>query len=249
VYTAGVAYGDIMRRKGVLAPRKPFTPGYDVVGIIDAVGRKTDTHWIGTRVAAFMEGPGFGGYTDYVCISPERIIPVHPHLDDANAVALGLNYITVYQLLHRFIPVKSGQTLLIHGAAGGVGTALIDLALVQGIQCFRTASEAKHAFLVERHCTPMDYRSTDFVERILAWTDEGVDAVIDGIGGHHLIRSYRALRPHDTLVMLGISGDVSKGLGARLNAAKNYLALKLKWDSKIITVYAVTSSPSASIQE
>jgi len=242
VHTAGVAFGDIMRRRGVLAPPWTFTPGYDVVGIIDAIGSSVEGVAIGDRVATMMPGPGFGGYADHVCVKSTRLVAVPDGVEDDNAVALGLNYITAYQLIHRFVPVESGQKALVHGAAGGVGTAMLDLGGLAGIELYGTASKGKHGYLEERNCTPIDYRSEDFVERIGELTEDGVDAVFDGIGGAHLNRSYKTLRERGTLVMFGVSGDLSKGVGALATGLAYFSKLKLCMDGRKVKMYNITSS-------
>ncbi|MCA9523975.1 MAG: zinc-binding dehydrogenase, partial [Myxococcales bacterium] len=212
VEAAGVAFGDVMRRRGVLAPPGAFTPGYDVVGVIDAVGETVSGDWLGRRVAAMMPSVGLGGYADHVCVPADRLARVPDGVPPAEAVALGLNYITAYQLLHRFSPVRAGQRILIHGAAGGVGTALLELGEKLGLEMYGTASSAKHDLVRERGGVPIDYRSEDFVSRVAELTHGGgVDVVFDSIGGAHLRRSYQTLRPRGTLVSFGVSGDLSRG--------------------------------------
>ena len=245
VHAAGVAFGDVMRRRGVLAPPWTFTPGYDVVGTIEAVGPGVRDMAVGDRFAAMMPGPGFGGYADRVCLDTSRLVAVPDGLSDTDAVALGLNYITAYQILNRLSSLVAGQRVLIHGAAGGVGTAVVDLGQWMGLEMFGTASAPKHAFLESRGCTPIDYRSEDFVDRIASLTDEGVDLAIDGIGGAHLARSYETLQPEGALVMLGISGEISKGLGALASTVTQLARLKLRRDARRVEVYRIMGSKHA----
>ena len=248
VEAAGVAYGDVMRRRGVLAPPWAHTPGYDVVGRIDAlgdaVGRAGD--WaLGQRVAALLPGPGFGGYAEHVVVGARRLAPVPAGLDPAVAVALGLNYITAWQLIHRIAELEQGQRVLVHGAAGGVGLAVLDLAARAGLETYGTASAGKHAHLRARGCTPIDYRSEDFVARIHERCPGGVDAVFDGIGGAHLRRSWAAVREGGMLVALGVSGDVEGGMGAVLRGMTIYLGLRAR-RRKRAHFYRITMSPGAS---
>ena len=242
VHAAGVAFGDVMRRRGVLAPPWAFTPGYDVVGVVDAVGSSVTDVALGARVAAMMPGPGFGGYADHVLVKSSRLVLVPDGVDDTNAVALGLNYITAYQLIHRFVPLKAGQRALVHGAAGGVGTAMLDLGGLAGVELFGTASKGKHSYLEARGCTAIDYRNEDFVERMAELAPDGVDAVFDGIGGAHLARSYKTLNGRGTLVMFGISGDLSKGVGALATGLAHFSKLKLCMDGRQVKMYNITSS-------
>src|SRR5262249_19515993 len=111
VEAAGVAFGDVVRRRGVMAPRRPFTPGYDVVGIVDAVGPDVDTARLGGRGAAMMPTMGIGGYAEHVCVPAARLVDVPDGIDPAIAVSLGLNYITAYQLLCPIAPLRPREKL------------------------------------------------------------------------------------------------------------------------------------------
>ncbi|MFT4622284.1 MAG: NADPH:quinone reductase-like Zn-dependent oxidoreductase [Myxococcota bacterium] len=226
VNLAGVAFGDVMRRRGVLAPPWSFTPGYDVVGTVDARGDTAEVS-VGQRVAAFMPGPGFGGYADHVCVHTDRLVAVPDGVDDATAIGLGLNYVTAYQLIHRFLSLERGDSVLVHGAAGGVGTAMLDLGALHGLTLFGTASAGKHSALTARGCTPIDYRSEDFVERMASLAPDGVNAVVDGIGGAHLRRSAAVLAPGGGLAALGVSGDLSGGWLGVAAGFRHLAALRL----------------------
>ena len=126
VLTAGVSLPDVMMREGIHpeTPRLPFTPGWDLVGVVDQLGEGVTGFERGQMVAAL---PIFGAYTEFICIPQWYLVPVPSGLDPAEAVSLVLNYITAYQMLHRSAKMKAGQRILIHGAAGGVGTALLQL--------------------------------------------------------------------------------------------------------------------------
>jgi NADPH:quinone reductase-like Zn-dependent oxidoreductase len=243
VAAAGVAFGDVVRRRGLLAPRRPFTPGYDVAGSVEAVGEGVDGALVGRRVAALMPKPGLGGYAEHVCIPADRLVAIPDGIDAAEAVCLGLNYITAYQLLHRIVPLREGQRVLVHGAAGGVGTALVDLGRLLKLEMYGTASAAKHELVRARGATPIDYRHEDFVARIGELTGDGVDAVFDAIGGAHLERSYRALRRGGTLVSFGLSGDLARGWRAVLGGLGTVAALKLHLDGRHVRLYAITATP------
>lgn len=245
VDVAGVAFGDVMRRRGLFAPRKPFTPGYDVAGTVDAVGAGVDAALVGTRVAAMMPRPGIGGYAEHVCVPARRLVTVPDEVAFDDAVCLGLNYITAYQLIHRFAKLSRGDTVLIHGAAGGVGTALLDIGRSVGLTMYGTASAPKHDLVRARGATPIDYRHEDFVARMRELEPDGVDAVFDGIGGDNLRRSYRVLGPRGTLVFFGVSGDLDRGLRGVSASARAFLALKLRPDRKRVKLYMITASPGA----
>src|SRR5262249_20178614 len=158
-----------------------FTPGYDIAGTVDAVGPALDASLVGRRVAVFMPGPGIGGYAEHVCVGADRLVLIPDGIDPAEAGCLGLNYITAYQLLHRVVRLREGQRVLVPGAAGGVGTALLDLGRLLALEMYGTASAAKHDFVRARGAIPIDYRSGDFAPRIAELTGDGVDAVFDPI--------------------------------------------------------------------
>jgi NADPH:quinone reductase-like Zn-dependent oxidoreductase len=248
VEAAGVAFGDVMRRRGVLAPRKkPFTPGYDVAGTIDELGPGVAGYRVGDRVAVMMPRVGIGGYAEHVCVAEKRLVRVPDGVSADDAVCLGLNYITAYQLLHRFVKVKEGQRILVHGAAGGVGTALLDLGKLAGLEMYGTASAPKHDLVRERGCTPIDYRSEDFVARIDELTGgRGVEVVYDGIGGRHLRSSYQTLARGGTLVSFGVSGDLERGLRGLARGMMTFAALKLRpFDGRAVRMYLISISRGA----
>jgi NADPH:quinone reductase len=211
---AGVSAMDLMvRRAGFPGfPKVPFTPGVDVLGVVDEVGRDVFDVEPGQRVAALLGDTG--GYAEYVCVPASETAPVPDGLDAAEAVCLVANYLTAYTMLHRAAEVKSGERILIHGAAGGVGTALLELGGLAGLELYGTASKPNHDLVRSLGGIPIDYRNEDFVERIRALTGDGVDAVFDPIGGaNQLWRSYRALRHGGRLVWFGVAATSRSGLG------------------------------------
>jgi len=136
---------------------------------------------------------------------------VPPGLDAAESVSLILNYITAYQMLHRSAKVRSGQRVLIHGAAGGVGTALLQLGGLAGLEMYGTCSSQNALTVSELGGIPIDYKQQDFVQEIHRLTPEGVDVVFDGIGGSHIWRSRKALRHGGRVVAYGLTGSLSGG--------------------------------------
>src|SRR5580704_7451780 len=165
VLAAGVAYADILIRRGLYPDQPPFpcTPGYDIVGEIDAVGEGVTEFRVGQRVAAMTM---IGGYSQFTIVPAEHLVAVPDGLDAAEAVSLVLNYVTAYQMLHRVAHLRAGQRMLVHGAAGGVGTAALQLGKIAGLEMFGTASAAKHDLVRELGATPIDYRTEKFAERI-----------------------------------------------------------------------------------
>lgn len=207
---AGVALPDVMAREGIHpeTPPVPFTPGWDLVGVVDELGTGVDGLARGQVVAAM---PISGAYTDHLCLAEREWVPVPPGLDPAEAVSLVLNYITAYQMLHRSADVQRGQRALIHGAAGGVGTALLQLGRLAGLEMYGTCSSRGAAAVSGLGGIPIDYRDADFVAEIARLTGEGVDVVFDGIGGDHIWRSRKALRPGGKVVAYGLTGSLSGG--------------------------------------
>jgi NADPH2:quinone reductase len=147
--------------------------------------------------------PISGAYAEFVCLPQHELVPVPPGLDAAEAVSLVLNYITAYQMLHRSAKVGPGQRVLIHGAAGGVGTALLQLGRLAGLEMYGTCSSGGASVVSELGGVPIDYRNQDYVKEIHRLTSEGVDAVFDPIGGAHLWHSRKALRPGGRVVVYG----------------------------------------------
>lgn len=210
VLAAGVALPDLLAREGVHpeTPRVPFTPGWDLVGVVDRVGERVRGFKPGDSVAAM---PISGAYAEFVCIRERQLVPVPAGLDPAEAVSLILNYVTAYQMLHRSVKVKAGQVALIHGAAGGVGSALLQLCQLAGVKTYGTCSARTASIVRELGGVPIDYQSQDFVKEIHRLTGDGVDVVFESIGGKHIWESRKALRRGGTVVAYGLTGSLSEG--------------------------------------
>lgn len=211
VEASGVALADTMRKEGLypLSPEPPFTPGYDAIGIVDAIGPDVENHKIGDRAAVFFNG--VGGYSSHVIAPAEEAIPVPETLDPSAAVALLLNYVTAYQMLHRIARVSAGDRVLIHGASGGVGTALLELGRLAELEMYGTASAAKHSVVEGYGAVAIDYRSSDFVEVLEKLAPNGIDAVFDPIGGRNWDRSMRTLHNQGTFVGYGYTSVLEPG--------------------------------------
>ena len=216
VLAAGVSLPDVLAREGVHpeTPRVPYTPGWDLVGIVDQIGEGVSGFEMGQTVVAM---PISGCYAQYVCLPARKFIPAPGGLDPAETVALILNYITAYQMLHRSAKIKPGQRVLIHGASGGVGTALLQLGRLAGVEMYGTCSAQAAEIVRELGATPIDYRNSDFVEEIQHFTSDGVDAVFEGIGGDNLWRSRKALREGGRVVVYGFQAKLRGGRMASKN--------------------------------
>ena len=223
VLAAGVAFADVLMRHGLYpgTPRFPFAPGYDIVGEIDAVGPDVKHFCVGQRVAALTM---VGGYSRFTIVPAIHLVPVPDGLDPAEAVSLVLNYVTAYQMLNRIAQLRAGQSLLVHAAAGGVGTATLQLGKIVGLELFGTASKSKHELISALGAVPIDYQSEKFVDRIKQLLSKGLDCVFDPIGGTHWWESYSCLRRGGSLICYGAQAAVSDG---KLSAGLGFALLGL----------------------
>jgi len=210
VLAAGVSLPDIMAREGVHpeTPPVPFTPGWDLVGAVDRLGDGVTGFKPGEIVAAL---PISGAYAELVCLPQRELVPVPSGLDPAEAVSLILNYVTAYQMLHHSAKVKPGQRVLIHGASGGVGSALLQLGRLAALEMYGTCSSRGASAVSDLGGIPIDYQHQDFVKEIQRLTSDGVDVVFDGIGGSHIWRSRKALRPGGKVVAYGLTSSLRGG--------------------------------------
>jgi NADPH2:quinone reductase len=223
VLAAGVALPDIMAREGVHpeTPRLPFTPGWDLIGLVDRLGNGVSGIEPGQTVAAM---PISGAYAEFICLPQRELVPVPSGLDAAEAVSLVLNYITAYQMLHRSAKVRLGQRVLIHGASGGVGTALLQLGSLAGLEMYGTCSARGAPAVSDLGGIPIDYHNQDFVEEIFRLTSEGVDVVFDPIGGYHIWHSRKVLRPGGRVVAYGNTTSLrGEGLASGRPGRRNRL--------------------------
>lgn len=199
VLSAGVAFDDILWQSGKVprGPKPPYTLGYDLVGVVDKLGPNGMGFELGEMVAALVRT---GGYAQFAIVPTEYLVKVPADLDPSKVVCLTLNYITGFQLFKRIASVVPGNRVLVHGAAGGVGTAMLQLGRLMDLEMYGTASASKHGLVSSLGATAIDYRNEDCVERVLHLTGDGIDVVIDHIGGDHLKRSFQTLRPGGILI-------------------------------------------------
>lgn len=210
VLASGLEYTDVLIRKhiypqtGLLRP--PFTLGYDLVGEIDAVGDGVRGLRVGDRVADMTV---VGSNATYRILRAEDVTPVPEGADAAEAATLILSWTTAYQLLHRAARVQPGQRVLVHGAAGAVGQALIALGRLAGVEVWGAANGGHAPLIRELGATPIAYGREDFT-RVLPG---GFDVVFDGIGEDGFRRSLAALRPGGRLCAYGYSAGVQANHG------------------------------------
>lgn len=233
IVVAGIGFPDVVIREGTYpgGPKPPFTPGYDFIGTVDKLGAGVTGVDLGQTVGAITV---YGSYADYLCVPAGWLVPVPAGLDPAEAVSLVFNYVTAYQMLHRAARVKKGDRLLVHGAAGGVGTAVLQLGQLAGLELFGTASGTQTGVVSALGATPIDYTEGSFLTRIRELTDDGVDVVLDGIGGRVALRSYRALRRGGRLVMFGHYSTLVGGRKSVRRMAVFYLSAAMVFAANLV---------------
>lgn len=244
VLATPVCAPDVQARYGhtPIPPKIPFVPGYAIIGIVDAVGEPKERAGggasrvsVGDRVGALTVS---GGYAEYIYLGEGDIIPVPDTLDPAAAATLILNYIVAYQTLHRSAKVEAGDRVLIIGASGGVGTALLQLGELADLHMYGIASEAKHDIVAKYGATPIDYHTQDFVEVIRQTEPAGLDAVFDGMVWGYLDRGFSLLRRRGTWVQYGNPLSFS-GL---LRLLGKLVVLNLRPDGRSLKLYGTTTS-------
>ena len=224
VFVTSAAFTDVMIRKGMypdVKEKPPFSLGYDMVGVVDKLGEGVTRFRVGQKVADLTV---IGAYSEYICLPESRLTLVPDGLDPAEAVSLILSYVTAYQMLHRIAKVKESQRMLVHGAGGAVGTAMLQLGKLLDLEMYGTASKSKHELVARLGATPIDYRSENWVERIRTLTGDGVDAVFDPIGGDSFKKSFSVLRPGGILVAYGFYNAV---MGKGGSIPLDFIRLKL----------------------
>jgi NADPH2:quinone reductase len=229
VRAAGVGATDLIMLSGnyLYAPKMPFVPGYEVAGVVDAIGAGVAGFNLGQRVAALTV---YGGFAELLVRDAQHFLTVPSDVSDRDAAAVILNYVTAWQMIHRVAKVRSGQTALVTGAAGGVGTAALQLLRLAGVKTYGAASASKHSTLHSLGATPIDYRAGRLDRLMRALEPQGVDYVFDAVGGANIGLCIGALRRGGTVVgfgFMGAAGMLSKlamfsnlFIGARLRGRR-----------------------------
>jgi NADPH:quinone reductase-like Zn-dependent oxidoreductase len=220
VEAAGINFADIAARLGNYpdAPPFPFVPGYEVAGRIDAVGDGVDAARVGEDVFVMTR---FGGYSSVVCVPANSAIVRPPGMSAEVGAALPVNYLTAWMMLRVMGRVEAGDRVFIHSAAGGVGLASIDLCRAVGAEIWGSAGQGKHAFLAERGVHHLlDSRADE-------WPTEGMDLVLDPIGGRSWARGLEGLRSGGRLVAFGFSAGSTGSRPSKWNQLQ--AALGIPW--------------------
>ncbi|MFE2408240.1 medium chain dehydrogenase/reductase family protein [Kitasatospora sp. NPDC059408] len=229
VEASGVSFAEQQMRRGRYydQPPFPFVPGYDLVGRVLTTGEDVDPRLTGRRVAALVKT---GGWSSHVVLDAADAVEVPEGLAADEAETVVVNGITAWQMLHRQARVRAGQTILVHGASGGVGSVLVQLALAAGVTVIGTASARHHDALRERGVIPVDYRSGDVPARVRELAPGGVDAVFDHVGGRSVIDSWHLLAAGGTLVAYG-SASTRDDTGSKQWPVLKILARTWLWNT------------------
>jgi NADPH:quinone reductase-like Zn-dependent oxidoreductase len=189
------------------APKIPFVPGYEVASVVDAIGRGVTGFEVGQRVAALTV---YGSFAELLVREAEHFLPIPDGVSNRDAAAVILNYVTAWQMIHRVARVQPGRTALVTGAAGGVGTAALQLLRLAGVKTYGAASAPKHELLRSLGAIPIDYRA-GLIDRLTrAMEPAGVDYAFDAVGGANTSVCIGALRCRGTLVGFGFMGASTK---------------------------------------
>jgi NADPH:quinone reductase-like Zn-dependent oxidoreductase len=235
VRASGVNFADVMARLGFYrdAPPLPCVVGYEVSGVIDAVGPGVTDRKVGERVVSFTR---FGGYSDVVCVPHFQATAIPDSLSFSAAASLPVQWVTAWHMIVFLGNLQKGQRVLIQAAAGGVGTAAIQIARRIGAETIGTASASKHERLKElglHHA--IDYRTEDFEEAVKKITDgKGVDLALDAVGGDSFKKSYRSLKKTGKLVMFGASSAAPDGSGSLFPMIKMAMQMPFFWSVKLL---------------
>ena len=254
IVSAGTGFTDTMIRRGRYPDYKgplPFTPGYDIVGVVEKTGPGVDSPRQGQMVADLCV---VGGYAQYAIRPAHNLVPVPDGVDPDQAVCIPLAYLTAFQMLTRYRFLPSGATILVIGASGTVGTALLDLARHFNIKAIGTSSAGNLPMVEKFGAMAIDYRAGDFVSSVRRLTTSpsgrvGVDVAFDAIGGSHFNRSFACLAPGGLLVGYG-SQTMGAGGESLLSAGLGLVRLKL-WNATSLLLrrrralfYSITSRRS-----
>jgi synaptic vesicle membrane protein VAT-1 len=240
VRAAGINFADLLARVGLYpdAPKLPCVIGYEASGIVDQVGPGVSEHKVGDRVFAM---PKFGGYTDTLVVSTDKVFPMPDKMTFEEAAALPVVYVTAYDMMLFTGNLRPGSSILIHSAAGGVGLAAIQIAKTRGCTIFGTASPSKHDFLrAQGVAHPIDSRG-DYAAAVRSVVgDRGLDLILDPVGGKSWTVGYELLGPCGRLVAFGLSA-ASPGkrrnlvhAAAQLLKVKRLSPMRLMEDNKTV---------------
>jgi len=226
VKACGLNFAEVSARQGIYpdAPKPPCVVGYEGAGIVEALGAGVQGWAIGTRVL-FMKR--FGAHADCVCVPLDLVAPLPDAVSFEQGAALPVVYLTAYHMLFRVARVRAGDSVLIHMAAGGVGTATLQLCRsIGGITTLGTCSASKHDYARAQGCQhPIDYRTQSYADEVRRLTDgRGVDYVFDPLGGRDWKTGYALLRESGMLVCYGLANAAQPGKRSLWRASRVVLS-------------------------
>jgi len=205
VRAAGINFSDLLARQGLYpdAPKLPCTVGYEVAGVVEAVGPGVTAFRTGERVVATTK---FGGQSELVVTPVGSVFPLPATWTFEQGAAFPVVYLTAHHMLVRVAAAQRGETVLVHAAAGGVGLAVAELGRILGLRVLGLCSSSKHAVLREYGVEPFDGRDPRWFDVVRRVMPGGVDIVLDAVGGDSWRHGYRLLAPAGRLVCYGASG-------------------------------------------
>jgi NADPH:quinone reductase-like Zn-dependent oxidoreductase len=235
-----VSGSDVNMRRGTypFQQKAPLTPGYSVLGTVAVNGTGCSQFQVGEQVACLSK---YEGQAERINLPERFLVPVPEGIDRKAAVALVLDWVTAYQMLHRSAHVRAGQKLFVHGLSGGVGSALVSLGRLAGAEVFGTAAPGKHEDLRGLGATPFDYSDKTWMGAMRALG--GVDAVFDPLGFESFNDSYAVLRKGGILVGYGMNLPALKKTPRKavLPVVVKLFARNLAfWTGKRTTFYGLT---------
>jgi NADPH:quinone reductase-like Zn-dependent oxidoreductase len=219
VEVTGVSFAEQQMRRGKYydQPAFPFVPGYDLVGVVERVGSGATDLRPGTRVAALTKT---GAWAERVVLDVADLVPVPDGVDPVAAETVIVNGLTAHRMLHRSARVQPGQTIVVLGAAGGVGSLLVQLGRAAGADVIGVAGTAQQEHVAALGATPVDYRREDVPARVRELAPGGVAAVFDHVGGRGIHDSWRMLARGGTLVSYGTAATKDQPGDPRLPVLK-----------------------------
>jgi NADPH2:quinone reductase len=205
IHAAGVGSTDLLMLSGnyLYAPKIPMVPGYEIAGVVEEIGAGANGVAVGQRVAALTV---YGGFAELLLRNEDEFIPIPDGVSDRDAAAVILNYVTAWQMIHRFAKVQTGETALVTGAAGGVGTAALQLLKLAGVKVYGAASARKHDVVRSLGATPIDYQAGPLDRLTRTLVPDGVDYAFDAVGGANIGACIGATRRGGMVVGFGFVG-------------------------------------------
>lgn len=215
VRACGIGATDLTMLAGnyAFAPKIPLVGGYEIAGLVEAIGNGVSGFHVGQRVAALTV---YGGFAERLVRGAEHFVPIPDEVSDVEAAAVILNHVSAWQMIHRIAKVQAGERALVTGAGGGVGTAILQLLKLAGVRTYGTASARKHGLVAKLGAMPIDYHAGSIDRLVRGHEPAGVDVAFDALGGANIRKCIRAVKRGGTLVGYGFMAVDGKLAQARL---------------------------------